>query len=107
MKSDFIAALPRESLECTDTLEFRGVQVDLDEVVAWRSTFWALSDSMCSEATPQVNGACLPDHVALQTYRVPAPTVYVKIKSTIERDATGDLIYLPSNTRDLNNPRVN
>ncbi len=40
----------------------RGVQADLGEVVAWRNMFWALSDSMCSEATPWVNGAYLPDH---------------------------------------------
>ncbi|MGC6746329.1 4-hydroxyphenylacetate 3-hydroxylase C-terminal domain-containing protein [Escherichia coli] len=60
--------------------EFRGVQADLGEVVAWRNTFWALSDSMCSEATPWVNGAYLPDHAALQTYRVLAPMAYAKIK---------------------------
>lgn len=60
---------------------FRGVQADLGEVVAWRNTFWALSDSMCSEATPWVNGAYLPDHAALQTYRVLAPMAYAKIKT--------------------------
>ena len=27
-------------------LEFRGVQADLGEVVAWRNMFWALSDSI-------------------------------------------------------------
>ncbi|MFP1496710.1 hypothetical protein ACLB1Q_17085 [Escherichia coli] len=32
------------------------MQADLGEVVAWRNTFWALSDSMRSEATPWVNG---------------------------------------------------
>ena len=51
VKLDFITALLKKSLECTGTLEFRGVQADLGEVVAWRNTFWALSDSMCSEAT--------------------------------------------------------
>lgn len=70
-----------KSLECTGTTEFRGVQADLGEVVAWRNTFWALSDSMCSEATPWVNGAYLPDHAALQTYRVLAPMAYAKIKT--------------------------
>ncbi|MGR1321817.1 4-hydroxyphenylacetate 3-hydroxylase C-terminal domain-containing protein, partial [Klebsiella pneumoniae] len=70
VKLDFITALLKRSLECTGTLEFRGVQADLGEVVAWRNMFWALSDSMCSEATPWVNGAWLPDHAALQTYRV-------------------------------------
>ncbi|STG52570.1 4-hydroxyphenylacetate 3-monooxygenase oxygenase component [Escherichia coli] len=86
VKLDFITALLKKSLECTGTLEFRGVQADLGEVVAWRNTFWALSDSMCSEATPWVNGAYLPDHAALQTYRVLAPMAYAKIKNIIERN---------------------
>ncbi len=81
------------------------MQADLGEVVAWRNTFWALSDSMCSEATPWVNGAYLPDHAALQTYRVLAPMAYAKIKNIIERNVTSGLIYLPSSARDLNNPQ--
>lgn len=106
VKLDFITALLKKSLECTGTLEFRGVQADLGEVVAWRNMFWALSDSMCSEATPWVNGAYLPDHAALQTYRVMAPMAYAKIKNIIERNVTSGLIYLPSSARDLNNPQI-
>ncbi|EAO8256553.1 GHKL domain-containing protein [Salmonella enterica] len=83
VKLDFITALLKKSLECTGTVEFRGVQADLGEVVAWRNMFWALSDSMCSEATPWVNGAWLPDHAALQTYRVMAPMAYAKIKNIL------------------------
>ncbi|WP_320407383.1 4-hydroxyphenylacetate 3-hydroxylase C-terminal domain-containing protein, partial [Klebsiella variicola] len=107
VKLDFITALLKRSLECTGTLEFRGVQADLGEVVAWRNMFWALSDSMCAEATPWVNGAYLPDHAALQTYRVMAPMAYAKIKNIIERNVTSGLIYLPSSARDLNNPQIN
>ncbi|HAT3643354.1 TPA: Pyoverdin chromophore biosynthetic protein pvcC [Raoultella ornithinolytica] len=106
VKLDFITALLKRSLECTGTMEFRGVQADLGEVVAWRNMFWALSDSMCSEATPWVNGAWLPDHAALQTYRVMAPMAYAKIKNIIERNVTSGLIYLPSSARDLNNPQI-
>ncbi|VEA18956.1 4-hydroxyphenylacetate 3-monooxygenase [Salmonella enterica subsp. enterica] len=36
VKLDFITALLKKSLECTGTVEFRGVQADLGEVVAWR-----------------------------------------------------------------------
>lgn len=61
---------------------------------------------MCSEATPWVNGARLPDHAALQTYRVMAPMAYAKIKNIIERNVTSGLIYLPSSARDLNNPQI-
>jgi 4-hydroxyphenylacetate 3-monooxygenase len=59
-----------------------------------------------SEATPWVNGAWLPDHAALQTYRVMAPMAYAKIKNIIERNVTSGLIYLPSSARDLNNPQI-
>lgn len=58
------------------------------------------------EATPWVNGAYLPDHAALQTYRVMAPMAYAKIKNIIERNVTSGLIYLPSSARDLNNPQI-
>ncbi|SUG28866.1 4-hydroxyphenylacetate 3-monooxygenase [Salmonella enterica subsp. arizonae] len=34
VKLDFITALLKKSLECTGTVEFRGVQADLGEVVA-------------------------------------------------------------------------
>ncbi len=80
VKLDFITALLKNHSN-VPAPEFRGVQADLGEVVAWRNTFWALSDSMCSEATPWVNGAYLPDHAALQTYRVLAPMAYAKIKT--------------------------
>ncbi|MBS2137635.1 Pyoverdin chromophore biosynthetic protein pvcC, partial [Escherichia coli] len=106
VKLGFNAAMLKKSIECNGPLEFRGVQADLGEVVAWRNTFWALSDSMCSEATPWVNGAYLPDHAALQTYRVLAPMAYAKIKNIIERNVTSGLIYLPSSARDLNNPQI-
>ncbi len=48
----------------------------------------------------------LPDHAALQTYRVMAPMAYAKIKNIIERNVTSGLIYLPSSARDLNNPQI-
>ena len=48
----------------------------------------------------------LPDHAALQTYRVLAPMAYAKIKNIIERNVTSGLIYLPSSARDLNNPQI-
>ena len=95
-----------KSLSCTGVLEFRGVQADLGEVVAWRNLFWSLSDAMCAEATKWENGAYLPDSAALQTYRVMAPMAYTKVKHIIEKNVTSGLIYLPSSVRDMNNPEI-
>lgn len=107
VKMDFITALLKKSLECTGVVDFRGVQADLGEVVAWRNVFWALSDSMWAESTPWINGAWLPNHAALQTYRIMAPMAYAKVKNIVERNVTSGLVYLPSNVRDLNNPEIN
>ncbi|NTX80184.1 4-hydroxyphenylacetate 3-monooxygenase, oxygenase component [Serratia proteamaculans] len=106
VKMDFITALLQKSLACTGVLEFRGVQADLGEVVAWRNLFWSLTDAMCAEATKWENGAYLPDSAALQTYRVMAPMAYAKVKNIIEKNVTSGLIYLPSSVRDMNNPEI-
>ncbi|OCA53699.1 4-hydroxyphenylacetate 3-monooxygenase, oxygenase component [Photorhabdus namnaonensis] len=106
VKLDFITALLQRSLECTGVIEFRGVQANLGEVVAWRNLFWSLSDAMWAEAKPWKGGAYMPDTQAIQTYRVMAPMAYTKIKNIIESNVTSGLIYLPSSVRDMNNPEI-
>ncbi len=87
-------------------VDFRGVQADLGEVVAWRNLFWSLTNAMWAEAKPWENGVYLPDTQAIQTYRVMAPMAYTKIKNIIESNVTSGLIYLPSSVRDMNNPEI-
>ncbi|APC10508.1 MULTISPECIES: 4-hydroxyphenylacetate 3-monooxygenase, oxygenase component [Providencia] len=106
VKLDFITGLLQKSLECTGVIDFRGVQADLGEVVAWRNLFWSLTDAMTSEAKAWEGGAFLPDTQAIQTYRVMAPMAYTKIKNIIESNVTSGLIYLPSSVRDMNNPEI-
>ena len=52
-------------------LEFRGVQAQVGEVVAWRNLFWSLTDAMYGNASEWHSGAFLPSAEALQAYRVP------------------------------------
>lgn len=106
VKLDFITGLLQKSLECTGVVDFRGVQADLGEVVAWRNLFWSLTDAMTSEAKAWEGGAYLPDTQAIQTYRVMAPMAYTKIKNIIESNVTSGLIYLPSSVKDMNNPEI-
>ena len=97
----------QKSLECTGVADFRGVQSDLGEVVAWRNLFWSLTDAMWAEAQPWENGAYLPNSQASQTYHVMAPMAYNKIKKIIETNVTSGLIYLPSSVRDIKNKELN
>lgn len=104
VKLDFICGLLSKALSCCGTLDFRGVQASLGEVLAWRNTFWALTDAMVGNPEPWTNGALTPNAAALQAYRVLAPQAYPEIKKIIEQVVASGLIYLPSGVRDLNNP---
>ncbi|CAI8901192.1 4-hydroxyphenylacetate 3-monooxygenase oxygenase component [Pseudomonas chlororaphis] len=107
VKLDFITGLLVKALQCTGSLEFRGVQAQVGEVVAWRNLFWSLTDAMHGNASEWLNGAFLPSAQALQAYRVLAPQAYTDIKKIIEQVVASGLIYLPSGSRDLKDPMLN
>ncbi|AAY92625.1 4-hydroxyphenylacetate 3-monooxygenase, oxygenase component [Pseudomonas protegens] len=107
VKLDFITGLLVKALKCTGSLEFRGVQAQVGEVVAWRNLFWSLTDAMHGNASEWMNGVYLPSTQALQAYRVLAPQAYTDIKKIIEQVVASGLIYLPSGSRDLKDPVLN
>lgn len=75
VKLDFITGALYKALQCTGSLEFRGVQAQVGEVVAWRNLFWSLTDAMYGNASEWHSGAFLPSAEALQAYRVLAPRI--------------------------------
>ena len=110
VKLDFISGLLVKSLECTGSLEFRGVAAQVGEVIAWRNLFWSLTDAMFGAPERQAKWstpALLPSNQALQIYRVMAPTAFSTIKKIIEHTVASGLIYLPSGSRDLKDPVLN
>ncbi|MDP9506944.1 4-hydroxyphenylacetate 3-monooxygenase, oxygenase component [Pseudomonas protegens] len=107
VKLDFITGLLVKALQCTGSLEFRGVQAQVGEVVAWRNLFWSLTDAMHGNASEWMNSVYLPSTQALQAYRVLAPQAYTDIKKIIEQVVASGLIYLPSGSRDLKDPVLN
>ena len=85
VKLDFITGALYKALQCTGSLEFRGVQAQVGEVVAWRNLFWSLTDAMYGNASEWHGGAFLPSAEALQAYRVLAPQAYPEIKRPSSR----------------------
>ena len=68
-------------LACDD---FRGVQVNVGECIAWRNLFWGLSDAMCRDVQPWIDGAVLPNMQTVMAYRVVTSVAYPRIKQIIE-----------------------
>jgi aromatic ring hydroxylase len=106
VKLEFLAGLMSQAMEATGTGVYRGQQVRLGEVIAYRNLFWSLSEAMARNATPWVNGAVLPDIVAGTSFHVFSATFYPIVKNLIEQSVASGLIYLNSSARDFQNPEL-
>jgi 4-hydroxyphenylacetate 3-monooxygenase len=106
VKLDFIAGLFLKAVEATGAKDFRGVQVRVGEVLAWRNLFWAITDAMVRTPIPWNNGAVLPNLEYGMAYRVFATVAYPRIKEIIENDLASGLIYLNSNAVDFKTPEI-
>ncbi|MEA3215932.1 MAG: 4-hydroxyphenylacetate 3-monooxygenase, partial [Acidimicrobiia bacterium] len=96
VKLDFITGILAKALRATGTSDYRGVQAQLGEVVAWRNLFWGLSDAMVKSPVDWVGGALQPNLEYGLAYRVFAPTAYPRIKDIIETVVASGLIYANS-----------
>lgn len=106
VKLDFIAGLLLKAVEASGTKDFRGVQANVGEVIAWRNMFWALTDSMVRDPRPWKGDYLLPNPGPGSAYQVLATIAYPKVKYIIEQTCASGLIYLNSHSRDFKNPEI-
>jgi 4-hydroxyphenylacetate 3-monooxygenase len=106
VKMDFLAGLLLKAVEATGGKDFRGVQANVGEVLAWRNTFWALTDAMAHALMPWTPGYVSPNLDAGLAYRVMAHVAHPKIKEIIENVLASALIYLPSSALDFTAPEL-
>lgn len=106
VKLDFLVGLVHKALRACGTDEFRGVQVQLGEIVGWRNLFWALTDAMAGVPDKWVGDAFLPNIKACAAYRIFATEAYPAVRSIIQQIVASGLIYLPSSSRDFANPEL-
>ncbi|HEX6595230.1 MAG TPA: 4-hydroxyphenylacetate 3-hydroxylase N-terminal domain-containing protein [Bacillota bacterium] len=106
VKLDFMAGLLLKATESAGSDVFRGVQAHIGEILAWRNTFWGLSDAMALNPQKGPNGVVIPNGHYGTAYRVLAPMVWPKLVETFEKIVAGGLIQLPSGANDFLNPEI-
>src|SRR6187455_1993241 len=106
VKLDFFAGLLLKAVEATGAKDFRGVQAQVGEVLAWRNLFWGLTDAMARTTIPWTEGYVLPNLDYGLAYRVMSSMAYPKIKEIIQNTLASALIYLPSSALDFKNPAL-
>ncbi|MGZ4140734.1 MAG: 4-hydroxyphenylacetate 3-hydroxylase family protein, partial [Actinomycetota bacterium] len=92
VKLDFLAGLFIKMVEATGTIEFRGIQASIGEILAWRNLFWSLTDAMCHNPVASAGGSVLPNIEAASAYRILSNQAYPVIKGIIENQTGGALI---------------
>src|SRR5690348_4648898 len=106
VKLDFIAGLLLKAVDATGTKDFRGVQAQVGEVLAWRNLFWGLTDAMARTTNPWTPGYVLPNLDYGLAYRVASNFVYPRLKEIVENVLASALIYLPSHASDFQQPEI-
>jgi 4-hydroxyphenylacetate 3-monooxygenase len=106
VKLDFIGGLLLKSVEATGAKDFRGVQAQVGEVLAFRNLFWGLTDAMARTTTPWTPGHVSPNLEYGLAYRVMSNIAYTKLREIIENVLASALIYLPSHANDFKVPEV-
>lgn len=106
VKLDFISGLLIKAIETNGTDQFRGVQANVGEVIAWRNMFWAISDAMAMNPDQGRNGTLLPNLNYGLAYRVFMSEGWSNIKKIIEDVVAGNLIVQPSSSEDFKNPEL-
>ena len=106
VKLDFIGGLLLKAVEATGTKDFRGVQAQVGEVLAWRNLLWGLASAMAREPQPWKEGALLPNMDYAMAYRLFSTIGYPRVKEIIEQTVASGLIYINSNARDFKNPEI-
>jgi 4-hydroxyphenylacetate 3-monooxygenase len=82
---DFLAGLLLKARDTKDPRDRGGVDSRLGEVLAWRLTMWALTDSMAHNPQPWTGGTVLPDGNADLAYRWFMTIGYPRVKSIVEQ----------------------
>ncbi len=103
VKTDFLVGLLAKGLESTGTLDFRGVQSRLGEVIAWSNTFWSLAEAMVRNPVPWADGALQVNPAAASAYRFLMTQAYPRIQEVFYQDLGSALVYTPSHAADWQN----
>lgn len=105
VKLDLIAGLLFKAVEATGVEQFRGVQVNVGEVLTWRHLFWALSDAMAHSAVDH-NGVVIPKTEHMMAHRMLMGTAYPRIKEITSQLVASGLIFQPSSAFDFKSPEL-
>ncbi len=101
VKMDFMIGLFAKAIAANGTDQFRGVQVALGDLVAWRNMIWAMTTAMALDPEPGPGDSVVPKVQNAAALRVFASECWTNLRTTFEKFLGGSPIVIPSGQEDL------
>jgi 4-hydroxyphenylacetate 3-monooxygenase len=106
VKLDFLCGLFRRGLQANGTVEFRGVEAKLGELVGWRNLIWALTDALCHDPMEGPGGSVVPRLEVAVLIRLFGTMAFPKARALFAEVLGGSPLVVPSSRRDLLNAEL-
>ncbi len=106
VKLEFMAGVMDKGTRLNGTDQFRGVQVGLGELLAWRHVTWGISTAMAADPEPGPGGSVLPKMEYAAGYRALAPMSWERTHRMFEEHLAASLLMTPAGNRDMTDPEL-
>ena len=106
VKLDFMAGLFAKGIVSNGTDDFRGIQVALGDIIAWRHLIWALTSAMVLDPQKGPGQSVIPKLENAATLRLFATECWPAVHRIFETYLGGSPLVTPSSCLDLKNPAL-
>ncbi len=106
VKLDFMSGLFAKAIESNGTENFRGVQVALGNILAWRHLIWGLTETMCRNPEQGPGGCVVPRVEDALAARIFGRESWPAIHNLFETFLGGSPLVAPSSYRDFHHPEL-
>lgn len=106
VKLDLMCGLFAKAAAANGTDSFRGMQIILGEIIAWRHLIWSLTTAMVKDPEPGPGDSVVPKLEYAATLRWFATECWPHVRHLFQRYLGGSPIVTPSSYRDLENPEL-
>ncbi len=106
VKLEFACGLLMKGTEATGTNTFRGVQIEVGELISMANLVWALTTAMAMDPEPGVGDSVVPKLQTAAAARVYMTSAWQRVREIFEKVLAGAPIVTVSSVADLGQPEL-
>jgi 4-hydroxyphenylacetate 3-monooxygenase len=105
-KLEFLCGLLLKATEMDQTINFRGVQTIIGELLGYRHQMWGLATAIATDPVEVANGYVIPNPRYALQWRNCYGAIYSKFKEAFYKILAGGLLQIPSSAKDFQSEEI-